>query len=366
LKLKILHLITTIELGGAEKQLLILSKQQRLMGHDVHIIPLKGKLDLLFEFSSAGCIVHTKLIGMNPLIQQGLLQRIEREVKPDILHAHLPRAELLLSLLVTKVPKIVSKHNTEKFFPKGNKYLSRLISHFVTFRTDRVVAISKAVKNYLIESNEIAESKKIEVVLYGMDQENNSNEKIKSQMILEFNASKESKIFGTIARLVPQKDLKTQLYAFSRYLEYNSHAILIVIGDGPMKSNLMDLSRQLGCDKNLIWYGRTRNIVEALQVFDVFLLSSLYEGLGLVLLEAIANEVPILAANNSAIPEVLGNNFPGLFPTSNCDELLTKMKLTDDPVFLHSLLTAQKKRREYFEPSAMAINIQSVYKGVLN
>lgn len=361
--MKILHLITTIELGGAEKQLVILTRQQKLMGLDVHIIPLKGKLELLDEFVAQGCVVHVNAVGNNPLIQAARIMKLERLIKPEVIHAHLPRAELILSLLVTKALKIVSKHNTEIFFPNGNKAVSRIMSKFVEFRSNAIIAISNAVKNFLIQSGELKDSKKLHVVLYGINQEIRIDDAAKNKMFLEFGAPEGTKIFGTISRLAPQKDLKTQLMAFNSYLRVNPKALLVVIGEGPLQSELEEEAKVLGCDENIIWYGKTPYIAEALQIFDVFLLSSLYEGLGLVLLEAIANKVPILAPNNSAIPEVLGSEFPGLFVTSNPDDLFSKMKQTDDKEFFLQLLNVQEARKKIFEPSAMARNIQAVYEG---
>ena len=363
--MRILHLITTIEFGGAEKQLAVLTKQQKLMGHEVHIIPLKGKLDLRNEFLAQGCAVHSEAIGINPLFQVNRVRMLERSIKPDVIHAHLPRAELLLSILRTKSLKIVSKHNTEVFFPNGNKLLSQIMSKFVAHRSDRIIAISSAVRKFLIESGEVRDSDKLRLVLYGMNQEIHSNDDIKRKMLLEFGVLKRTKIFGTISRLAPQKDLKTQLFAFKKYLEHNSNATLVIIGEGPLQHELEKVTHALGCYENVIWYGKTPHITEALELFDVFLLSSLYEGLGLVLLEAISSEVPILASNNSAIPEVLGNDFPGLFETSDWEELSSKMIHTDNPEFCHRVLEAQEIRKKYFEPSAMARNIQAVYEGAL-
>ena len=361
--MRILHLITTIELGGAEKQLAVLTKQQKLMGHDVHIIPLKGKLDLLDEFVAQGCVIHVNQVGVNPLTQAAQIMKLERLIKPEVIHAHLPRAELLLSILVTKSLKIVSKHNTEIFFPNGNKLISRVMSKFVEYRSNAIIVISNAVKRFLIQSGELEDSKKLHVVLYGMDKEVRFDDEVRKKMLLEFGVSEGTKIFGTISRLAPQKDLKTQLTAFNSYLRLNSEALLVVIGEGPLQSELEEEAKALGCDENIVWYGKTPYIAEALQIFDVFLLSSLYEGLGLVLLEAIANKVPILASNNSAIPEVLGNKFPGLFVTSNPEDLFSKMKQTDDKRFCLQLLNAQKARENIFEPNMMARNIQAVYEG---
>jgi glycosyltransferase involved in cell wall biosynthesis len=333
------------------------------MGHDVHIIPLKGKLELLDEFAAQGCVVHVNAVGINPLLQAVRIMKLQRLIKPEVIHAHLPRAELILSILITKSLKIVSKHNTEIFFPNGNKVVSRIMSKFVEYRSNEIITISKAVKRFLIQSGELKKSKKLHTVLYGMNQEVRFDDKAKKKMFLEFGVPEGTKIFGTISRLAPQKDLKTQLTAFNSYLQLDPNALLVVIGEGPLQSELEKEAKALGCDENIIWYGKTPYIAEALQIFDVFLLSSLYEGLGLVLLEAIASKVPILASNNSAIPEVLGNDFPGLFVTSNSENLFSKMKQTDDEGFCLQLLDAQEAREKIFEPSVMARNIQAVYEG---
>jgi glycosyltransferase involved in cell wall biosynthesis len=85
------------------------------------------------------------------------------------------------------------------------------------------------------------------------------------------------RVFGTISRLTPQKDLKTQLLRiFKKYLTVNELAKLVVIGEGPLLSELKSFSKDIGCKDNVIWFGKTSNIInEMLQIFDVFLLSEL-------------------------------------------------------------------------------------------
>jgi glycosyltransferase involved in cell wall biosynthesis len=360
----ILHLITTIERGGAEKQLLVLTNQQRMMGHEVHVVPIKGKLDLQEEFQAQGCLVHTQLLAIKPVSQKFAIQKIVKQVCPDVIHAHLPRAELLASVIKTNSIKIVSKHNTELFFPTGNPIVSKLLSQFVSYRVDAIIAISSAVKKFIIDSGELPKHSKLHVVLYGMGATEPPNREIIENLKKELKIPKGARVFGTISRLVPQKDLKTQLLAFNEYLKINQAAQLVVIGEGPLLYDLKTFSEEIGCQDNVIWYGKTSNINEMLQIFDIFLLSSLYEGLGLVLLEAIGNQSPILAANNSAIPEVLGYEFPGLFETSDWEALFNKMRQADSAEFCKILLGQQEKRKKYFNPEVMARNIQDVYEGV--
>jgi len=361
----ILHLITTIERGGAEKQLLVLTKQQLTMGHEVHVVPLKGKLDLLEEFQAQGCLVHTELLAIKPVFQKFTLQEMVKQECVDVIHAHLPRAELLASIITTNSKRVVSKHNTEPFFPTGNQMISKFLSKFVNYRVDAIIAISSAVKQFLVDSGELSNQRKLRVVLYGMEKIEQPNQEIILNLKKQLKIAEDVRVFGTISRLAPQKDLKTQLLAFKKFLTVNELAKLVVIGEGPLLSELESFSKDIGCQDDVIWFGKTSNINEMLQIFDVFLLSSLYEGLGLVLLEAISNQTPILAANNSAIPEVLGHDFPGFFETSDWESLFNKMKQTERDEFRQTLLDAQELRIKYFKPEVMAKNIQDVYEGVL-
>jgi glycosyltransferase involved in cell wall biosynthesis len=98
-----------------------------------------------------------------------------------------------------------------------------------------------------------------------------------------------------------------------------------------------------------------------LKNIDVFVLTSKYEGFGLVLLEAMKAKIPILASNTSAIPEVLGVNYPGLFNVGGVEDLVSKMKLTFDRNYLEHLLTFYPARLEIFESSKMFDEVNNVY-----
>ena len=98
-----------------------------------------------------------------------------------------------------------------------------------------------------------------------------------------------------------------------------------------------------------------------LDSIDLFVLASKYEGFGLVLLEAMSREKPIVAANNSAIPEVLGENYSGLFQTSNQRELTLKLVSAIQLRTRLELKKELKDRLELFTPEKMAQNIHAYY-----
>jgi len=349
----VFHLITTIERGGAENQLVILAKEQVQSGREVHVGYLKGDSELQAEFEDIGVTVHQELCNRSVLSQIRVLRNLTKN-KAFILHAHLPRAELIASIGYKGGDFFVSRHNAEPFFPGANRKVSRISSLFATHRAKGVIAISKAVAAYLIDNREIRKSKNLTTVLYGYEPRDSSDFGLRKK-------NPNSLKLGTISRLTNQKDIPTLLRAFSIVRDAIPSATLEIIGDGPLRKHMEKLAEELGLTSKVTFLGRTGEINKYLSGWDIFLLTSKYEGFGLVLLEAMGQNVPIVASNNSAIPEVLGEDFPGLCRTGEASDFASKvMELTQEN---HRVLykQIQKDRLRYFGATAMRQNIDVVY-----
>jgi glycosyltransferase involved in cell wall biosynthesis len=170
---------------------------------------------------------------------------------------------------------------------------------------------------------------------------------------------------GTIGRLVPQKDYSTLLSAFSNVLKSLPSTDLYVVGEGYLQKNLIELSKSLGINGKVYWLGKTKYIKEFLSKIDLFILPSKYEGFGLVLLEAMVAKKPIIAANNSAIPEVLGITYEGLFSTGDVNALAQQIKTAiSDNNFSERLVQSYLSHLNLFDPSKMNTNIKNVYSSV--
>ena len=137
---KVTHLITTIERGGAEKQLLTLASEQVQSGLNVFVLYLKGKPDLRNEFKAAGVEVNNLLVGKSFLKQIFLLSKYLRK-NPSPVHAHLPKSELLAAVVISKKYFVFSRHNAEPFWPSGPRIISNLLSKFVCKRASQGIAI---------------------------------------------------------------------------------------------------------------------------------------------------------------------------------------------------------------------------------
>ena len=354
----IFHLITTINRGGAENQLLVLASEQRKQGFEVHVVYLKGEPELKINFELSGVVVHSELATRKPVMQPIYFRKLIKD-KNAIVHAHLPRAELVALFTFAKFEFFNSRHNAEPFFPGAPKMLSNNLSRIVCARSTKTIAISNAVKQYLLQRGELKKSAKIEVVLYGYQP------KIKKDLLRE-NVEKSKHRLGTISRLTDQKDIPTMLHAFAEYKIIYPTSSLSILGSGPLESELNLLANQLGVADSVHFLGRSSYVYEFLDRIDVFILTSKYEGFGMVLLEAIDAGVPIVASNNSAIPEVLGLDFPGLCSTGDSLEFFQRVNELNNPSYKIKVLAAQAKRLQLFEAEPMCRKISTIYASKVN
>ena len=358
---KITHLITTIELGGAEKQLLILAANQIKQGLEVEVFYLKGEPELKTKFENLGVKVNSSLVNQSFIFQVAKFRMFIRTNQSPV-HTHLPQAELVATLACKKKNFIISRHNFEPFWPNKPKLVSVLLSRFVTSRASGAIAISNAIRNYLLKTKEIGKDFKVSVIHYGFEYEVGDlpNQKRLTNEIL--NSTKSFKL-GTIGRLVPGKNYPTMLKAVAKIADVFPDVKFFIVGGGSSEHILIKMCKDLKIEDNVIWLGRTEYIREFLSKIDVFIFASKGEGFGLVLLEAMLANKPILAANNSAMPEVLGLNYKGLFLTD--DYILLSEEIIDlmnDYTKSESLVSSYTEQLKLFDPVGMAANVLKVYK----
>lgn len=344
------HFITTIERGGAENQLLILAKKQVSFGYRVKIVYLKGQGTLFKDFSAIGCDVF--------LLRRFLASKATKDLmcknrnKHLTIHCHLPRAEIV-GYLISKFarrPLIITRHNAETFITSGPTFLSSWASRFITRKAHTVICISETVRDFVILNNEVRDSSKCRIIYYGYPEERTKKKLNQIQ--------KESKIVTlfTAARLVPQKNLFTLVDSI-RFLPENYH--LKVAGFGPLHNDLTNYINRLHLSSRVFLIGKIDSIDELLNQCNVFVLSSRYEGFGLVLLEAMASNCKIAASNIKIVKEVLGDGYKYLFDPDKPQEIATCL------IKLHTstedFSKIWKSRLEKFSDEKMALEIDDAY-----
>ena len=341
--IKVCHVITTIDLGGAEKQLLLLTSYQVKMGYDVEVMYLKGNPVLLEDFVKSGVKVIENFANKPISLQFVRLFQKGYRNKKVVFHAHLPRSELLCAIALRKKSFVVTRHNSEPFLPKGNSHISRLLSRYVIYNAFASIFISNAAKLFSEFNRESLASDLTFVIYYGLQDVIPIEKKAK---IINYDIIE----IGTVSRLVPQKNLFFLLAIARELKNQNLFKFKInILGSGHLKEELVSYGESLGINKILQWHEPTLDVATFYRKQNIFILTSFYEGFGLVLLEAMKFQIPILASNASAIPEVLGTNHPGLTSSSDPKYWAAKIvSLVRDKKISLQYLKCQRERLNQF------------------
>jgi len=363
----VLHVITTINRGGAENHLFDLVRAQVALGLTVTVAYLKG--DGYWASSMGDLGVSVAPLGLRfygdlaPLCK---LRRLINITKPDIVHAHMPPAELytcLALLLIQPVPiLVISKHNDERFFVGLGQ---RFVGRWVLTRAKRVISISNAVYRH-VEANLRPRPHQVVTVYYGIDPR--PYQAITKQVISDVRTSwgvpEGTHVIGTVTRFVPQKSLHVLLKA---YANFRAGAVrdsrLVLVGRGPLEEGLRQLAANLGIENSVVWAGFREDIQAVMGAFDCFALTSKYEGFGRVLLEAMAAGRPVVATAVSAIPEVVADGVTGILcPAGDVESVAAAFSRLTEPALHASFGEAGKQRVERsFSIESMLGKTMSIY-----
>ncbi len=230
-------------------------------------------------------------------------------------------------------------------------------------RIDKVIAVSEDIKNKLSTRYQIA---KLMTIHNGIDiEEATGTGEIKARS--ELGIDDDQIVIGTVGRLTPVKGYEYLIKAFKTLCHRHDNLLLMIIGDGPERHSLETLANELNISENILFYGFTENVSAIMRLFDIFVLSSLHEGISISLLEALALGIPVVVTAVGGTPEVVTHNKTGLLITPrNEDELAAACdSLIIDPEFRKQL---GNNGRDHvikdFTKEAMAAKVVSLYEGL--
>jgi glycosyltransferase involved in cell wall biosynthesis len=176
------------------------------------------------------------------------------------------------------------------------------------------------------------------------------------------------KTIGIIGRLAAVKDHKNLINAFKLAREKLKNIELMIVGDGPLKQELESYVQEMGLAESVVFTGARRDIAQLLSGFDIFILSSLDEGMPITLLEAMAAGVPVIATKVGGIPEIVVDGKTGfLVPPQAPDKLAEKIYLLLENGKLADLMGKEGRKSvdENFSIGKMVSKYEAIYLAAL-
>lgn len=236
-----------------------------------------------------------------------------RQIKPDIVYAHSSKAGALARIADLGINNkvIYNPHgwafNMQQSAKKKEmyKWVERILAYFC----DKIVCISDAERESALREK-ICNPDKLQVIYNGIDlEEINSTVPIKR---IELGIPNDAFVVGMVGRLSKQKAPDTFVKAAKLIKEAIPNAYFLMVGDGELRNQIEDMIQQYGLDSSFLITGWVDNPITYMKIMDVGMLLSRWEGFGLVLPEYMACDVPIVATNVDAIPNIIKNEKNGL------------------------------------------------------
>jgi glycosyltransferase involved in cell wall biosynthesis len=233
------------------------------------------------------------------------LSRFLRKERFDIVHTHDSHSLWLggcAGLLARKVIRIASRRVDFSIHRHGFGFSYFKYRYF----TDHIIAVSEAVKNVLVEGG--VEPSRISVIHSGVTDEIPEKKDVREILGL----GDEAVIIGTVGALVPHKGHKYLVDAAEDLVARYRNLHFVIIGDGPLKGVLIKQARSLGVFQNFHFTGFREDAESLVGSFDVFVMSSLEEGLGTAVLDAYRAGVCVVATDAGGLKEVVEDGVSGI------------------------------------------------------
>ncbi len=372
-KAKICHITKATGVAGSENHLLTLLPSLDKAKYQATLVLLverdKPLDDYVRQFEERGVRVERMVIegDIDPLLVWRLY-RLLRKRNYDLVHSHLIHADLYgtLAVKLARVPIVVSTKHNDNAFRRHSFYafLDRLASKFA----DRIIVISDHLKRFFADVERLDPGKMIRIY-HGLDpvwvegQSSTIAGPISVQE--EFGIPPNAPLAAVIARLNPQKGHTYLLTAFAKVIEALPEARLLVVGDGHLRGDLEKQTEELRITHRVIFTGWRNDIPRLIADLNLLILPSLWEGFGLVLLEAMMMGKPIVASGVSAIPEIVVDGVTGLLVPPRDPEALAEaiIALLQNRERAEAMGRAGRARVErYFSLERMVQQTEALYE----
>lgn len=348
--MRILHVITSLRTGGAEKLMVDLLPRLHDMGNDVELLLFDGTRTPFYdELEQSGIKIHYLTIGGNVYNPLNIF-RLYRYIKHyDIVHTHNTACQLFAAIcsVLCSVVFITTEHNTSNRRRDWRWY--KALDRWMYTRYRKVICISDQA---LVSLEKYHGKNNRNCVIYNGINLDKYLKPVTKPAGDEF-------IITMVAGFRYQKDQDTLIKAISRLPENYK---LWLVGDGERKDSLEDLTKELNLDNRVKFCGIRNDIPQILEQSHIVVLSSHFEGLSLSSIEGMASGKPFVASDVNGLREIV-KNYGILFPHQDAVTLANEIKsLCEDKERYPQVAHLCQERAKQYDINIMANKYNGIYE----
>ena len=368
-KIIVLHLIKSLGRGGAETLLVETLKKHdsnKFEFHFIYFLPWKNQLVEALIINGGFVYNIPAKNNLKILLSAPKLIDYCKKNKIDLIHCHLPWAGFLGRLVkyFLKIPVFYTEHNKQERY----HFLTKFLNKFSFNQQTLAIAVSKDVENSIQEN--IHPNVPIITVLNGVNTDFFKEDvQTKSQIKLELGIPENSYVIGAICVFRVQKRLDKWLEIFAEVHKINPNVRGILVGAGPTFEEVERKRDELGLKDVVLLPGLKTNSSYWYKAFDIFLMSSEFEGLPLALLEAMSSSCAIVTTNAGGVKEVIRQEKDGIIRDVSECHLLSNDIITlinNSELLLNYKTAARQRVVDNFSIIEMVQQLENIYQSSYN
>ncbi len=365
MKTNILHIINGEFYSGAERVQDLLVQQLPRFGYRPFVACLKPDRFRAFCECPRSIVFDFPMASRIDLRQIRRLLTFIRERKIALLHTHTPRSAMIARILSLQhaLPRVHHFHSPTSGDTEDalRNTVNTVIERLSTVGNRRFIAVSRSVARWARRVH--VPAARLSVLPNGVPQ---------LPLSVSGNRTDGPCVVGVVALFRPRKGIEVLLEAIGDVVGRGTDVRLLAVGEFETAAygrRIRSLAARLGIDGHIVWRGFQRDVAAELSRMDLFALPSLYgEGLPMVILEAMAAGLPILASRVEGIPEVVQHEKSGIIaaPGSVAEFAAAIQRLAGDRRLRRQLGTAARHRHAaHFTDAVMASRVAGIYDDLL-
>ncbi|HET8575944.1 MAG TPA: glycosyltransferase [Methylomirabilota bacterium] len=319
-KVRVAQVIPSLQIGGLQK--VVVRLIDRFQGRMDHLVLTPaGDGPLRPRFAPGVDVIALAERPGSPKLNALRMARIFRAWRPDIVHTrNWTCIDAVLGARLAGVPLVVhGEHGREAGDPEGRNRFRRRVRRALAPLITEFVAVSRDLARWLVEEVGVPAAK-VTQIYNGVDTETFSTVG-RDEARRALGIPDGTVVIGTVGRLDPVKDHTALLEAVHR-MAPDRQVLLVIVGDGPRRSELEQIGRTLALDGRLRLLGERPDVAPILKSLDIFTLPSLGEGISNALLEAMASGLPVVATRVGGNPELVEDGVTGMLVSPRSAEAL--------------------------------------------